>query len=287
MVSLFKSASKEEPQAAQGEAGGQSAASDNSSEVKNIRDVVMEGRGRLKDHKGIQATPLPLSEMSSFEVKNFLQERIGELSIEATINEMYTIIMHMDGQLKKVLDINSSLDKDLKISRDSLLKSNQECEELHEKIQKIEDESPLRIELQQELDQLIDEQYKTTDKIHDVEKERDKQTELVTRMEQKNQADAEEKDDAVKEAKYVNSKMDDLMLKIREHEGKVDELRGESVYYREKIKTIEEDLSRVVEERNASQMELKESKEAFDEIYEALLETKIKTKKFFYREIKE
>jgi hypothetical protein len=77
-----------------------------------------------------------------------------------------------------------------------------------------------------------------------------------------------------------------MVHKLRGYEEQMNDLKGENLYYQEKIKNQQEDISGLVEEKNAIELEQKESKEAFDEIYEALVETKVKTKKFFYQELK-
>ncbi len=259
---------------------------DHTKKSSNIKSLVMEGRRKIENYEGIKDAPLPLSEISSSEVKEFLRERIGNLTIEGTVHEMYITIKNMETQLKKVLNINSSLENDLKVTKETLIKVNKDNEALKSKIKGMEEEGPMRLELDRELKQLIAEHNKKEEDIQDIKRKKD---ETIVKMNSLNQNIVrleEEKDDILKEISYLQSKVDDLVIKIKEYEEHINSLKGENLYFKEKIKKQEEEISDLVEARNAVQLELNESKEAFDEIYDALLETKISAKKFFYQGLK-
>ncbi len=245
----------------------------------------MKGRSEIGDYEGIKDTPLPLTEISSAEVKEFLRERIGNLTIEGTIHEMYITIKSMETQIRKVLDINTSLENDLKVTKETLISVNKENEELKNKIKSLEDEGPLKVELERELRQLISEHNKKQEEVQDVMGDKDDAVIKNKILQQDIVRLGEEKDDALKDALFLQSKLDDLVLRIKGHEDQINGLKGENIYFKEKISKQQEEISCLVEEKNATELELKESKEAFDEIYDALVETKIKTKKFFYKEL--
>lgn len=261
-------------------------AEEEASKTSDIKDLVLEGRREIGDYKGIKEATLPLSEISSSEVKEFLRERIGNLTIEGTIHEMYITIKSMETQIRKVLDINASLENDLKVTKETLIQVSKENEELKNKIKSMEDEGPLKVELDRELRQLIAEHNKKQEEVQDIIDDKDdaviknKILQLdIIRL-------GEEKEDALKDALFLQSKLDDMVLRIKDYEEQINGLKGENLYAKEKITKQQEEISGLAEEKNAIELELKESKEAFDEIYEALVETKIKTKKFFYQELK-
>ena len=255
------------------------------SKIPDIKELLMKGRSEIGDYEGIKDTPLPLTEISSAEVKEFLRERIGNLTIEGTIHEMYITIKSMETQIRKVLDINTSLENDLKVTKETLISVNKENEELKNKIKSLEDEGPLKVELERELRQLISEHNKKQEEVQDVMGDKDDAVIKNKILQQDIVRLGEEKDDALKDALFLQSKLDDLVLRIKGHEDQINGLKGENIYFKEKISKQQEEISCLVEEKNATELELKESKEAFDEIYDALVETKIKTKKFFYKEL--
>lgn len=259
---------------------------DDAKKSPNIKNLVMEGRRKISDYEGIKDAPLPLSEISSSEVKEFLRERIGNLTIEGTVNEMYITIKNMETQLTKVLSINASLENDSKVTKETLIKVNKDNEELKCKIRNIEEDGPMRMELERELQQLIAEHNKKEEDIQDVKRENDKTILKMNTLQQEIARLEEEKDDMLKEASYLQSKADDLIIKLRDYEEHINRLKGENLYFAEKMKKQQDEVSDLVEARNAIQLELNECKEAFDEIYNALVETKINAKKFFYQGLK-
>lgn len=254
-------------------------------DIPDIKELVMKGRREIGDYEGIKDTPLPLTEISSAEVKEFLRERIGNLTIEGTIHEMYITIKSMETQIRKVLDINASLENDLKVTKETLISVNKENEELKNKIKKVEDEGPLKVELERELRQLISEHNKKQEEVQDVMGDKDDTVIKNKILQQDIVRLGEEKDDALKDALFLQSKLEDMVHKVNGYEDQINGLKGENIYSKEKITKQQEEISGLVEEKNAIELEMKESKEAFDEIYDALVETKIKTKKFFYKEL--
>lgn len=255
------------------------------SKTSAIKDLVLEGRREIGDYEGIKEAPLPLSEISSSEVKEFLRERIGNLTIEGTIHEMYITIKSMETQIRKVLDINVSLENDLKVTKETLISVNKENEELKNKMKSLEDEGPLKVELERELRQLLSEHNKKQEEVQDIIGDKDDTVIKNKILQQDIVRLGEEKDDALKDALFLQSKLGDLVLRIKGYEDQINGLKGENIYSKEKITKQQEEISGLAEEKNAIELEMKESKEAFDEIYDALVETKIKTKKFFYKEL--
>ena len=254
--------------------------------IPDIKDLVLEGRQEISGYEGIKEAPLPLSEISSSEVKEFLRERIGNLTIEGTIHEMYITIKSMETQIRKVLDINASLENDLKVTKETLISVNKDNEALKNKLKKMEDEGPLKVELERELRQLISEHNKGQEDAQDIMDEKDGMGIKNKILKQDITRLGEEREDALKDALFLQSKLDDMILKIKDNEEQINGIKGENLYFKEKITKQQEEISGLAEEKNAIELEMKESKEAFDEIYEALVETKIKTKKFFYQELK-
>ncbi len=253
----------------------------------DIEDLVMEGRRKIGAHEGIKDTPFPVGEISSSEVKDFLKEKIGNLTIEGTIHEMYVTIKGMETQLRKVLDINSSLENDLQVTKETKIKENKDNDTLKDKLKNLEEEGPLKMELERELKQLITQHSKKQEDVQDIMSEKDEMM-LNNNILKKNiERLEEEKKDTLRDASFLQSKVDDLVGKIRNYDERLNKARGENAYFKEKITKLEEEVSALWEERNAIQLELKESKEAFDEIYDALIETRVKTKKFFYEELKD
>lgn len=256
------------------------------SKIPDIKELVMKGRSEVGNYAGIQDTPISLAEISSDEVKEFLRERIGNLTIEGTIHEMYVTIKSMETQIRKVLDINASLENDLKVTKEALINVSKENEALKNRVKDMEDEGPLKQELDRELRQLITQYNKKQEDVQDAIDEKDDAVIKNKILQQDLSRKGEETEDALKDAMFLQSKLDDMALKMKNYEEQINGLNGENLYFKDKITKQQEEISSLVEDKNSTELELKECKEAFDEIYEALVETKVKTKKFFYHELK-
>lgn len=253
----------------------------NKTDGLDIEDMVLEGRRQIDDYEDVKVASVPLSDVSSTDVKEFLREKVGNLTIEGTIHEMYMTIKGMETQLRKVLDINASLEKDLKVTKETLINVNKENKDLSSKIETLENEGPSRMELERELQELIIQHNKKQEEIQDIVNEKYTIESKVGGLCKDIERLQEEKDDSGTETSILKTKVDDLIFKIKDRDVHIKKIHDENVELQRKIRKREQEISTLIEENKAISIESKESREAFDEIYDSLIAASIKTKKFF------
>ncbi|MGR3220140.1 MAG: hypothetical protein ACUZ8H_10040 [Candidatus Anammoxibacter sp.] len=250
----------------------------------DIEDLVIEGRQKIDSYEEIKDITIPLTELSSADVKEFLKEKIGNLTIEGTIHEMYATIKGMETQLINVLDINASLEKDLKMTKGALLNGNKVKKELENKLKASENEGPSKIELGRELRELISQYNVKQEEIQDVKNEKDTIGGKVDGLNREIERLSEEKDDLVTDASILRAKMDDLVFKIKESDALMKKTGKENVEFKKDIKNKEIEISGLKDENTSIRLEFNESDSAFNEIYNSLVAASDKTKKFFSQE---
>lgn len=253
----------------------------NTADEPDVEEMVLDGRQRIGQYEGVKDTAIPTAEVSSDEVKEFLSEKVGNLTIEGTIHEMYMTIKGMETQLRKVLDINASLEDDLKKTKDELTETNKVNSGLREKIESLENEGPARKELDMELQDLISQHNRKQEEAQDAVKER-RAIGLEIDMLKRDLARLnEEKNDSISDALVLKVKVEGLASVLKERDARIKKIVAENADFRKMLSKRESELAGFIEENKAILLEHKESKEAFDEIYKALIGAKIKTKKFF------
>ncbi|MGR3317581.1 MAG: hypothetical protein ACUZ8O_03805 [Candidatus Anammoxibacter sp.] len=250
----------------------------------DIEDMVIEGRQKIGSYEEIKDITIPLTELSSADVKEFLKEKIGNLTIEGTLHEMYATIKGMETQLINVLDINASLEKDLKITKGALLNGNKVKVEVENKLKALENEGPSKTELEMELRELIVQYNTKQEEIQDVTNEKNMIDGKVGALCKEIERLGEERNDFVTDASISQAKMDDLVFKIKESDALLKKVNRENTEFKRNIKNNDEELSRLKDENTSIRREYNESDKAFNEVYESLVVASDKTKKFSYKE---
>lgn len=256
---------------------------DTTDRVLEIEGLVRDGRRIIGNYAEIKANPAPSDNLSSNDVRDFLRKSIGNLTIEGTIDEMYMTIKSMEAQLKNVLKINATLESDSKTMKENMVKVIKENVELKKKYKALEDEGPLKVELDRELQALLTEQNIKQEKIQDLVSENRVLDVKIGELDKQIATLTEERDDSLKYAASMEIKIVDMVAKIKNNEEQLATIKDENQHYKDKIALQVKEISSLVEEKTRIQVELKETKDAFDEICKELVDIKSKTEKFFNR----
>ncbi|MBF0538491.1 MAG: hypothetical protein HQL03_09600 [Nitrospirae bacterium] len=192
-----------------------------------------------RDNRALMTTPL-LSEIRGIES---LKEVISSVDVDKTINDMFAIIGNMEQQLKKVLSINALLDKDLRASREIISELRREKSQVEKELQRLNDETATREELQAEIEHLIDERNLAQTSIGVLKKEIDtlKTKELLAR-ELVEELEGE-KSDLLREINYLELRYTAAIETIGRLERGINTLRGERIVNLEKIKSLKQDTA--------------------------------------------
>ena len=199
------------------------------------------------------------------------------------IQDMFAVIKNMETQLEKVMGINDLLEKDLKEANELNAELKTVKSRLEGKISRMEEEIPSKRELQIENDHLIDERNSAQLIIRDLKLKLEKTQKKVVQHQHQLGGLAEERKDAIQEVQFLESRLNNATQRIRELESQCNELKGEKIAQFEKIQNLDESLAEALDEKYRLHRDLKETKKALSEFHATLADTKLQTKKSYYK----
>ncbi len=211
-----------------------------------------------------------------------LKKAGSALNVGRTIKDMFAIIKSMETQLKKVLAINASMEKDLDASKEVISNMKTEKQLLEQRITDLEHEMPSKRELQAEIDHLIEERNIAQPRISDMKTEVEKVVQDAGSLKNRIGGLEEEKSDLLKEIGFLEVKVGTSMKKVKAHERAINMMKGERLIMLKKMKSLGNDCKRCEDEKDQLVGEIKESREAINEVNLKLAETEISSKKAFY-----
>ncbi|MBF0241689.1 MAG: hypothetical protein HQK64_04335 [Desulfamplus sp.] len=212
-----------------------------------------------------------------------LKKGMYSIDLEKTINDMFQVMKSMESQLSGVLSINSSLEKDLKDSKEIIANFNQQNSEIEAELAKMKDELPSKRELQIEIDYHIDERNKAELEIRELKAKIDKLKYGIERNQQKATTLEEQKADFISEINFLEARLNADSENSKQHQREISVLKGKILVGEEKIKSLQIELKDALDEKYRLMGELKASRSAVRELHAALNATKLQAKKTFYQ----
>ena len=214
---------------------------------------------------------------------DILKEGGYEVDFEKTIQDMFAVIKNMENQLEKVMGINDLLERDLKETNDLNAELKADKRRLEAKIRRMEEEIPSKRELQIENDHLVDERNSAQLIIRELKVKLEKTQKKVIEFQQRLGSLGEERKDAIQEVDFLESRLNSAMQRIRDLESQCNELKGENIAQLERIQNLDESLNETLDEKYRLHRDLKETKKALSEFHSTLADTKLQTKKSYYK----
>jgi chromosome segregation ATPase len=250
---------------------------------RTISEVEEEVKEIVEENASDTSGAAGRSVMPEIKGLDILREGIYSSDLEKTISDMYSTIRNMEIQLERVLNINTHLEKDLKASREMIGLLKTEKSQLEKTIAQLENEIPSKRELQIELDHLVEERNVAQGNIREMKLKLGTVQKTVLHLQERVARVEEEKRDAITEINYLESRLKAATEKIKRYESELTVLRGEKLVQAEKIRCVEQELSELLNEKYKLLKDLKEAKDALEEIGSTLVESKLQAKKSFYK----
>lgn len=249
--------------------------------LDSISDIDIHAKKLLGKSSG---RPQPVVEkIPEMKELKLLKEGMYAIDLEKSINDMFQVMKSMESQLKSVLKINTSLEKDLKESKEIIATLNSKNKELEAALQKKEEELPSKRELKIEIDYHIEERNRAEIQIKEL---KSKITALKTNANQNQQkySDIEEqRSDFINEINFLEARLNVDSENSKSLQKEISTLKGRIMVDQEKLKTLNSDLEDAKEEKYRLINELKASRSAVRELRSALTDTKLQAKKTFYQ----
>ncbi len=175
-----------------------------------------------------------------------LKKAGSTLKVGRTIKDMFSVVQNMETQLKKVLSINVSLDRDLKDSKDVITDLKEEKIRLEAVIARQEEDLPSKRELQSRIDHLVEERNGVQPQIREMRlKVEDMQGEVSSYRERLDELE-EEKKDLLLEIDFLEVKLKAADSNIKSHDREIHTLKGERLIITRKIKALENEQKRAL-----------------------------------------
>lgn len=212
-----------------------------------------------------------------------LKKGMYSIDLEKTINDMFQVMKNMESQLRSVLSINASLERDLKDAKEIISSLNQKNSTLEEDLSKMKEELPSKRELRIEIDYHVDERNKAELEIRELKATIDKLRQNMDRNQQKASNLEEQRGDFLNEINFLEARLNADSENSRQHQREISVLKGKIMVGEEKIKALQSELKETVDEKYRLMNELKASRSAVRELHSALNSTKLHAKKTFYQ----
>ncbi|MBF0467387.1 MAG: hypothetical protein HQK61_00640 [Desulfamplus sp.] len=248
--------------------------------IDSISDIDMQVKNILK--KG-SARSQPAIELPKIKELELLKKGMYSIDLEKTINDMFQVMKNMESQLRSVLSINSSLEKDLKDSKDIIADLNTRNSRLEEELSHAKSELPSKRDLQIEIDYHLDERNKAELKIRDLKSKIEKLKQSLDKNQQKAYHLEEQRGDFLNEINFLEARLNADTETTRHHQREISILKGKILVGQEKISALQSQLKDATDEKYRLVNELKASRSAVRELHSALTATKIHAKKTFYQ----
>ncbi|MBF0257382.1 MAG: hypothetical protein HQK62_00860 [Desulfamplus sp.] len=247
--------------------------------IERISDIDVQVKNVLKKSS---ARSRPVVEFPRIKELELLKKGMYSIDLEKTINDMFEVMKNMESQLKSVLSINSSLERDLKDSKEIISTLNSRNSELEEELAHIKAELPSKRDLQIEIDYHVDERNKAELEIRELKSKIDKLKQGIERNQQKASNLEEQRSDFLNEINFLEARLNADTENSRYHQREISILKGKIMVGQEKIKSLQSDLKDATDEKYRLMNELKASRSAVRELHSALTSTKLNAKKTFY-----
>ncbi|KPJ99415.1 MAG: hypothetical protein AMK71_09800 [Nitrospira bacterium SG8_35_4] len=195
-----------------------------------------------------------------------LKKAGSTLKVGRTIKDMFSVIKNMESQLKKVLSINASLEKDLRDTKDVISDLKDEKVRLENEIADLEEELPSKRELQSRIDHLIEERNSAQPQIRDMRIQVDDMKKEVSKYRERLEELNEEKSDLLLEISFLEERHKAALKKIAAYERESHTLKGERLINSRKMKALEKDMKKCIFEKGMLAAELEDAKTAVHRI---------------------
>jgi len=225
----------------------------------------------------VEITETPLPQIKGLDA---LKENIYAVDLDSTIDNMHQVITNMENQLKNVLRVNASLEKDLHKARERISMLNANELQLKQIIQQLEQEMPSRRELSIELEHISQERNDDQITIRSMGKRIEDLKQTIQEYQDQLHAINEEKNDLLSDVNFMDSTIEVSAKKLSDYKNKIQYLKGIDIAKTSKIKELENKLSASFAEKDALNEKLRESRQTISDLHGAWRNQRDKTNRY-------
>jgi len=171
-----------------------------------------------------------------------LQDGTYTVELDKTTSDMLLTINNMETQLENVLNINTSLEKEVVISKELLTQLKDEKAQLQANIEQLKSQLPSKREMQIQLDHVEGEKDQALKMNRDLKLSNEQMKTEVQKLNDMVKTLKDERTDARMEIDYLEVQLKSHQTKNQKYENKINAMRGEKIALTEKLKSVQEEL---------------------------------------------
>ncbi|BAH77578.1 hypothetical protein [Solidesulfovibrio magneticus] len=196
------------------------------------------------------------------------------IDLGKTVEDMLGIIKSMEGQLSHVLDINSLLERDLDNAKDRIVSLRGERDKLQAAVARLEDEMPLRRELQMGIDQLLEERNEAELRLRGMKRSQEQSAAVLAELRGRVAELEGERKELIDEIQFLETRLGTILEKNKVLEERAAGLEQAAAEGKARVKDLECDLQLALEEKFKAAKALKDAQQSMMEFQERLRDTR-------------
>ncbi|MBI5478440.1 MAG: hypothetical protein HY906_06260 [Deltaproteobacteria bacterium] len=192
--------------------------------------------------------------------------------LKDTVTGVAQMLHDLEAQLVRVMSVNEELEKALEQARAAAVAAAQERDELQARLLRLQEEESVADDIRREVQHLQQERRLMAERLEQGDARRAELEDQLRRQEQHERRLAAERDDAVEEARCLETQFGRAMAAVGELRTRLEDAALQRDQLAARVRGLEGDLGVSTETSEALRLELEESKKAIEEIRRSILE---------------
>ena len=189
-----------------------------------------------------------------------------------TVTGVAQMLHDLEAQLVRVMSVNETLEKELEQMRGAAQGAAKERDELQARLRRLQEEESVADDVRREAQHLQQERRLMAERLEQSETRRAELEDKLRHQAQLQQRLAAERDDAVEEARCLETQFNRALAAVTELRTRLEDMTLQRDQLAARLRGLEGDLGVASESNETLRLELEESKKAIEEIRRSILE---------------
>ena len=192
--------------------------------------------------------------------------------LKDTVTGVAQMLHDLEAQLVRVMAVNETLEKEVEQVRGAAQAAAKERDELQARLQRLQEEESVADDVRREVQHLQRERRLLAERLEQAEARRGELEDKLRHQAQREQRLGAERDDAVEEARCLETQFSRALAAVAELRARLEEATRQRDQLTARLRVLEGDLGVASESNETLRLELEESKKAIEEIRRSILE---------------
>ena len=192
--------------------------------------------------------------------------------LKDTVMGVAQMLHDLEAQLVRVMSVNETLEKELEQVRAAAQAAAKDRDELAARLARLQEEESVADDVRREVLHLQRERRVMAERVEQSEAKRAELEDKLRHQSQREQRLAAERDDAVEEARCLETQFGRALAAVTELRTRLEDMTLQRDQLGARLRVLEGDLGVASESNETLRLELEESKKAIEEIRRSILE---------------